>query len=259
MPPRASADCDEPSLRDASWTSYETEANKMNGAISASQLNNNNEDTPSRTIRVSFAPTAKVRQIVKITREQAKDVWFNNDDFQRMKKSFAPTVQLMAAGALTPEESANSEEHCTRGLEYRTKDGARRRMKNKYDGMAAVLHEQDRQLFEDTRDDEQLAKVYIDVNCKCSFEALALGRRDEQDVKDYLTGKGESSERSADDSTVASTSSSASVPAAPKRFQKLKSSGSFHERSLRSSFKGLKRVFSGSKLLRRNQPTTAVA
>lgn len=131
---------------------------------------------------VRFSATATVRQIPKWTKTEAGAVWFTNNDFNAMKKAYAPTVQLMFED-IAPEE--DTDEHCTRGLEYRTRDGGRKRTKNKYKAMAAVLHEQDRQICEDQYDPELLAEVYRRATDECVLEALSLGRKDEQDVLSY--------------------------------------------------------------------------
>jgi hypothetical protein len=246
MPPRSSTEREDSSIRDSSvldhsGASYETGASKgENPAVG-----------PTRNERkVTFAATAKVRQFTKVTNDQAKDVWFTNEDFHRMKASFAHTLQRLAVGALTADDE-QGEQHCSRGLEYRTREGARRRLRNKHEGMAAVLHEQDRQSFEEKRDPEKLAQVYMDVNCKCSFEALALGRRDEADIQEYIAAASEPSVNDEKENSAARMISSL----ASKRVAKLKHSGSFHERSIR----GLKRIFSGPKKFRRNVQVDTVA
>ena len=220
----------------------------------------------SRT--VTFAPTAKVRQVAKMTKEEAKDIWFVHEDFAKMKKSFAPTVLRMMDGDLT-EEEAKGEEHCTRGLEYRTKDGARRRMKNKFNGISAVLHEQDRQIFEEINDPLVLAAIYRQVSAQCVEEAIALGRYDELDVQEYLAEQEEVIEEAEDieDSEVVDDATVSESPAAEdassysissrgrssKKKLRKSSSSSLHERTI----KGLRRVLSGGKNRRRN--TVAVS
>lgn len=238
MPPRSSTDRAEHE-HSMGWDSSTGDMKKL--------------DTPAthavplaRTVR--FAPTAKVRQVTKMTKEQAKDIWFVLDDFAKMKKSFAPTVQRMMNGTLPSDSSDDTEEHCTRGLEYRTKDGARRRMKNKFNGMAAVLHEQDRQIFEEVQEPERLAQIYQQVNHKCTQEAVALGAQDELDVQEYLlaaeaAATTEQSQARSEQPLDTSERSISSRGRSVKRRGKLSSTGSFHERTLR----GIRRVLSGKK------------
>merc|ERR1712232_993959 len=112
-------------------------------------------------------------------------------------------------------------------------------------GMAAVLHEQDRQIFEERQDPERLAKVYSEVNAHCMEEAIALGAQDEVDIQEYMSSDNEPF-YDADDSARSSTSTSSRGLisrsfSSGKRGGKLRSNGSFHERSIR----GLKRIFSG--------------
>jgi len=243
MPPRSSSDRDEHSLRgecsDASDTTDvkdEVRAPKENLLAAA-------EAEKPKSVR--FAPTAKVRQFTKFSRDQGKDIWFVNGDFAKMKRSFAPTVQRMMNGTITPEDE---EEHCIRGLEYRTKDGARRRTKNKFNGMAAVLHEQDRQIFGEAADDEQLARVYAEVNAHCRREAAELGAQDELDIQEYRASDNEPYCDAPEGQGRINRSLSG------KRTGKLKHCGSFHERSIRGLNKGinrgLKRIFSGKKIRR---------
>jgi len=189
--------------------------------------------------KVSFAPTAKVRQIAKIPKDVVSDYWFTNEDFSRMKKSFAPTVQRMMNGTLSKDLEEQNEDYCTRGLEYRTRDGAKRRMKNKYDGMAAVLHEQDRQTFEETPDDELLARAYREANFHCISEAKTLGEQDALNVQLYLSTDNEPFY----DAAAIAVDEAVSAPVVSKR-GKLSPKGSFHGRGLRA----VKRVFSGKKI-----------
>jgi len=76
----------------------------------------------------------------------------------------------------------NEEDHCFRGLEYRTREGARRRQTNKITAITAVLDEQDRQIYEGIWDPEALADVYRQNSAHCIDSAFLLGLRDEQDT-----------------------------------------------------------------------------
>ena len=194
--------------------------------------------------------------MTKITKDQVKNVWLSADELMVMKRSFQPTVQRMMANTLT-DEDAMGEEHCTRGLEYRTRVGAKKRMKNKFNGTASVLHEQDRQIFENCKDDLALAKAYQSVNFHCAAEARALGEQDAIDIEDYMaTDNAPIYFTCEKDLPVNSDHSSASrrpiprIKSGSKRLAaKIVSTG---------SFRGIRRVLSGSKskLMGRSQPTT---
>ena len=207
------------------------------------------EEKQKQKKTVRFSPTAKVRQVPKWSKVQSQNVWFNFEDFNEMKRSFAPTVQLMMQG-VAPEE--DTEDHCLRGLEYRTKDGAKKRMKNKFNGMAAVLHEQDRQSYENLHDPELLAEVYRQATYHCFLEALALGRKDERDIQDYIASENEPFYDILEEQQELQVSSS------PKKIGlQASTSTSVPERGFRGS---LKRFLSGSgRLMRRSSIGGAAA
>ena len=171
-----------------------------------------------------------------------------------MKRSFQPTVLRMMANTLT-EEDALGEEHCTRGLEYRTRVGAKKRMKNKFNGTASVLHEQDRQLFENCKDDLALAKAYQSVNFHCAAEARALGEQDAIDIEEYMATDNEPIYH--DCEKELSTNSDHSS-ACRRPIPRIKSGSKRLAAKIVStgSFRGIRRVLSGSKskLMGRSQP-----
>lgn len=216
---------------------------------------------------VTFAANAKVRQVSKITRDQGKNVWFTGDELMQMKRSFQPTVQRMMNNTLT-EEDMQGEEFCTRGLEYRTRVGAKKRMRNKLNGTASVLHEQDRQIFEGLtcRDEEALAKAYQSVNFHCAAEARALGEQDAIDIEEYMATNTvpvydeDISSSSSDPLSLSATSSHSDHSRARTPIPRLKSGSKRLAAKIAStgSFRGIRRVLSGSKskLLGRSQPTT---
>uniref|UniRef100_A0A7S1D718 Uncharacterized protein n=1 Tax=Cyclophora tenuis TaxID=216820 RepID=A0A7S1D718_CYCTE len=103
--------------------------------------------------------------------------WYQKRDFQMMRAEFAKTVVRIANGV----HMGDSEEHCARGLEYRTKVGAQRRKLNKLHGLCAVLKEQDRQIDLGIDDDEALRVAYMRESHQCKQEALALGISDENE------------------------------------------------------------------------------
>jgi hypothetical protein len=71
-----------------------------------------------------------------------------------------------------------TEEHCPRGLEYRTPLGSQKRQANKWTAIEAVLEEQQRQQVEGISDDEYLSQVYKQAALHCQQEALERGLAD---------------------------------------------------------------------------------
>jgi hypothetical protein len=92
-----------------------------------------------------------------------------------MKREYCGTLRMMTT---LHGVDTNSLNHCTRGLEYRTKCGGRRRQQNKMNAMAAVLDEQERQRILGIDDDVTLSNVYIRSSAHCAEEAHALGMQD---------------------------------------------------------------------------------
>jgi hypothetical protein len=141
-----------------------------------------------RTIR--FAPKIKVQQIPHICsmpQDLVDAVWYNQQEYANIKKSYAATVRLMMRGLLFSPEQEDSE-HCTRGLGYRTKEGSKLRHKIKLSGLIAVIEEQGRQFREGSGNDpEAIAKVYKEsVATKSQAIAFVQGLKDKQEIQEYL-------------------------------------------------------------------------
>ena len=108
--------------------------------------------------------------------------WFDKRDYQQMKIDFAPTVRLLSIRQLP----VDSDEHCGRGLEYRTREGAQRRKLNKLTALCAVLDEQERQRLEGELSDHKLSKVYIRASASCRQMSHLMALQDEEDVHGVL-------------------------------------------------------------------------
>jgi hypothetical protein len=115
-----------------------------------------------------------IPHIDDLSDEEVKATWYEHEDYEAIKKSIIPLIRKM----MKNEEVAETNRQTTRGLEYRTRDGAIRRQTNKSRAMTVVLDEIDRQLeFAGYVNEEILRKVYQSVSKQCQDEAhdLALG------------------------------------------------------------------------------------
>jgi hypothetical protein len=134
---------------------------------------------------VVFKDTVSVRPILHV-KDMSEDsihaVWYTKKDFEAMKKSFASTVKLMTTHG-DNFSHVDKDEHCSRGLEYRTREGATLRRENKWNALNAVLDEQDRQQENGLFNETLLCQVYVKENCHCRLQALKLGIQDEQAAK----------------------------------------------------------------------------
>ena len=136
---------------------------------------------PVERRRVTFKETVSVRPIThvdNIPEEEIAAVWFCKKDFEEMKRSFANTLRLIAYG----EFRGDNEDHCARGLEFRTRAGALERRENKWNALNAVLDEQDRQKELGINNDKLLSQIYITENRHCRQAASKLALRDEEEA-----------------------------------------------------------------------------
>ena len=83
-------------------------------------------------------------------------------------------------------EKLTGDDHTSRGLEYRTQEGAWARYENKRDAYNAVLDEQDRQWKEDIDDWDKISAVYLEHSTKCLKAAYERGVKDQQDIAEYI-------------------------------------------------------------------------
>mmetsp|Transcript_16720 Transcript_16720/g.31313 ORF Transcript_16720/g.31313 Transcript_16720/m.31313 type:complete len:211 (-) Transcript_16720:208-840(-) len=101
----------------------------------------------SPKMRLSFAPTAEVKFIPALSdtgESEKKALWYNDDDYDEMKKSAFNVVRSMRKG----RAAANSDDDsmCTWGLEqHRSQAHSEQRQINKDFVIKAVLDEQERQ------------------------------------------------------------------------------------------------------------------
>jgi hypothetical protein len=115
-----------------------------------------------------------IPRIDDLTEEEIKATWYERGDYEKIKMAMIPLIRKM----MKKEKIEESNKETTRGLEYRTRQGAIRRQHNKVEAITAVMDEQDRQMEEIGHlDDELLSSVYCQMNEHCRLEAhqLALG------------------------------------------------------------------------------------
>lgn len=106
-----------------------------------------------------------------------------------IRDTYSLTVRIMSTVQCFDE----SEEHCLRGLEYRTPMGSQKRQANKWIAIEAVLDEQLRQKVEGIADDEYLSQVYKQATPHCQLEALERGLADAESVANLFSCKAETS------------------------------------------------------------------
>jgi hypothetical protein len=138
-----------------------------------------NASKPERR-HVLFKDNVSVRPITHMNEmplDYTRAVWYEKKDFIEIKQRIALTLRIMSHGG---QPNIDTEEHCSRGLEYRTKDGASVRRENKFNALNAVLDEQDRQRELRIHNDALLCQIYVLENRFSRLTALRLGIRDEE-------------------------------------------------------------------------------
>eukprot|EP00545_Synedropsis_sp_CCMP1620_P006001 CAMPEP_0119013594 /NCGR_PEP_ID=MMETSP1176-20130426/8541_1 /TAXON_ID=265551 /ORGANISM="Synedropsis recta cf, Strain CCMP1620" /LENGTH=233 /DNA_ID=CAMNT_0006966697 /DNA_START=57 /DNA_END=758 /DNA_ORIENTATION=+ len=138
--------------------------------------------------RITFDEQVVVRTIEHINDkddEEVDNTWYKKADYQMMRTSFAVTVRKIVNSQYT----GDCEQHCARGLEFRSPAGSQRRRMNKLNSLVAVLDEQNRQSAEDVENSEALAYIYIHSNRMCRHEASQRGELDAEEALRVHKGK----------------------------------------------------------------------
>jgi len=110
-----------------------------------------------------------------ITDKEVAETWYNAKEYSEIKSNYQATIFIMEQG-----HDISGDELTSRGLEYRTQDGAWARYENKRDAYNAVLDEQDRQWKVDRDDDEKIRDIYLDHSEKCATAAHVRALEDEK-------------------------------------------------------------------------------
>lgn len=134
-----------------------------------------------KTVRVDLDRNEvfPVPHIDDMTDEEVWTIWYDRPDYDQMKQSFIPIIRKMMRGGRVEE----SDSETTRGLEYRTREGALKRQHNKIESIHAVLDEQERQVSLGVHDVDKIAEAYVEVFRHCVLSARDLGEMDEEFVK----------------------------------------------------------------------------
>jgi hypothetical protein len=144
------------------------------------------EPQKRRKRKISFRPQQDqvftIPHIDDLSEAEVADVWYGRTDYDTMKHSFIPIIRKMTKGEKVDETNRET----TRGLEFRTRQGAIRRQHNKLEAISAVLDEQELQHNMGMRDDEKLRKVYLSCSLHCSDAAYQLGIQDENYIIEML-------------------------------------------------------------------------
>jgi hypothetical protein len=136
---------------------------------------------PQKKKTVSFNRLVFVRETLHISDyecEEKKNTWFNKTEMHNTKAAMVATLRLMLSG-VEDLDCEDSDQHCARGLEFRSRAGARKRKENKLLALEAVLGEQDDQFDKGIFNPTAISLVYQQVSRRPRISAHERGMKDE--------------------------------------------------------------------------------
>ena len=156
----------------------EEEDTTLSKAAATTAATTSNTATKRRKA-VSFAPMIQCKETHHISDMSVEDVvatWWTPNDYHVIRKMVALTVKLISCGSKFGDDDTD---FCERGLEIRTKDGARTRHTNKRKAISVVLEAQEFQIREGFTDPEYIAELYSEYTRNSNKESHEIGLKDE--------------------------------------------------------------------------------
>jgi len=128
---------------------------------------------------VSFKPTVSAyltKHINEYTKEEIQNCWYNDKETRAIYSDCMSVIKSM----IKHKEQSTSSSYCVRGLEYRTPEGQKRRMSNKFCAMDTVLDEQEMQWQHNEDDVDELRDIYSTYSEPSHAAAHLIGLEDER-------------------------------------------------------------------------------
>jgi hypothetical protein len=135
--------------------------------------------------RVSFCEDSTFHEVphaTEMNNEEMKIIWYVEEDYERMKDEWNETTKKYARG----EPIVEDEGHCMRGLEARTKFGARRRKSNRAAALSAIWEMQVSQWKQKMDDQAAIAAAYRPHALHSKYPAMQIAHQDELFVREYM-------------------------------------------------------------------------
>ena len=151
-------------------------------------INRQHNSTEVSVRHVSFSPRSKIIHLKRVEDIEDKSlIWFQQDDFKRMKDEALELVRQESSGELRVENGdgcfrTNDDEDTTRGLEFRTKENAESRRANRSLAIEKVMTEQRKQQLCNQVDPDSISRVYEEISRPCQLAAHFFGLQDEEDA-----------------------------------------------------------------------------
>ena len=129
-----------------------------------------------------------IETLDEVTDEEVLATWFTYEECRELKNDAYRAVAALEAGHDDVDE---------RGLELHTQLGAWNAYKAKQDMYNAVLGEQDKQARARKQDWDEIARLYRNETEKCIEEAVARGKKDEEEAQAIYLRKTASTQKEA--------------------------------------------------------------
>jgi hypothetical protein len=163
-----------------SMTSFSTSLSSLSNIKSSSSCSAKSAKS------VSISDSSPVIHVVKsledYSEEELEETWFTRTEFDEIKTSYKDLIFRMR----NKEFLKDTDDCCTRGLEGRSKAGARHRREIILNSLVAVLTEQQRQREERRSDPEAIASVYRQHSYHSLQAAANMGRRDQYSIAEEI-------------------------------------------------------------------------
>lgn len=158
--------------------------------------------------RVSFHTSHQVFEFDKLETESHPECWYSREEYEMIKARNSLIVKMFKVGKFS-----EGDEHSFRGLEHKLKEGFKKRRENKFNGLNAVLDEQDRQFNHGILNPDGISEVYRRVTMNSRETAFVIALRDAEGSYSYRSPEqvgyiSDLSINCEDDTTVASDASS---------------------------------------------------
>ena len=161
-----------------------------------------------RKSKVRFCKTVRAKNHLHsddYTKQERQASWYSSEEITRIRKQTREIVHFhdnndtaaaaAAAAVSTFQSDRLDDRNDIRGLERRTRSGNAIRIKNHVAAMRCVLDEQDRQRCMDDYDPDYISLLYRDtISLLCAYEAVQIGKQDEQIAAAEATGAGATAE-----------------------------------------------------------------
>lgn len=153
------------------------------------QLSNKQQQRTTKAYKsLAFAQDNQVFEIPHIndfTDDEIAVTWYDAAEYAAIKADYQCVIFIMESGE-QQQRIEDDQQQTTRGLEYRTQQGAWDRYENKRDAYNAVLDEQDRHWKKDVDDPDAIRRVYVEQVAKCQTAAQDRAAQDEAFVKEMI-------------------------------------------------------------------------